>query len=316
MKTKKKFSLVPEYGDINDANIRAKYGYLEALISIFGNLCLFIIKLTLALFINSIALAADAVHSLSDISTSGIVIFGFKIAKKQPDKKHPFGHGRAEHIATLIIAVLLIVIGFNFIQRSIQRIVNPEDLTNPEFAIITAIIIIITSIIKELMARYANRISKKIDSDMLKADSWHHRTDAISSIGVAIGILGAHFGFPILDAFFGIIISLIIMYIGIKLIKTSSDYLIGIRAKEEVIQKLKEITQKSSQVTDIHSIYVHDYGHIKILTFHATMNGSLSLEEAHRIADKLEEDIRKSTHYFPVIHVEPTGIHNKTKEST
>lgn len=309
MKTKKKWSMLPEYGDINDATVRAKYGYLEALVSIFGNILLFLIKLFLALLINSIALVADAIHSLSDISTSGIVIFGFKIAKKQPDKKHPFGHGRAEHIATLIIAVLLVVIGFNFVQRSIHRIIDPVELSNPEFVIITAIIIISTSIVKELMARYATRISKKIDSDMLKADSWHHRTDAISSIIVAIGLIGAHFGLFILDAIFGFIVSSIIIYIGFNLAKQSSDHLIGVRAKKDVIQKLKKITQTIPEVKDIHDIYVHDYGHIKILTFHAEMNGKLRLEEAHQIADRLEDIIQKTTPYFPVIHIEPTNIH-------
>ena len=309
MKKKKRWLGVPEYGDLNDPKVRAKYGYLEALVSIFGNIILFLIKITLAFFVNSIGLAADAVHSLSDVSTSGIVVFGFKIAKKEPDKKHPFGHGRAEHIATLIIAVILIMIGFSFIQQSFNRILNPEPLSNPEFATITAIIIIVTAIGKEFMARYSSLISQKIDSDMLKADAWHHRTDAISSIGVAIGIIGSHLGFPILDAIFGIFVSVIIIYVGIHLIKSSSDYLIGTRPKKDLLEKLQRIIQNTEQVTDIHSIFVHDYGHIKILTFHVEMNGELSLEKAHQTADKLEDKIMKKTHYFPVIHVEPSGIH-------
>lgn len=311
MNAKKRVKLIPEYGDVTNPKIRAKYGFLEAIVSITGNIILFLIKLILALLINSIGLAADAIHSLSDISTSGIVIFGFKIAKKQPDKKHPFGHGRAEYIATLIIAVILIFTGFTFIQRSFERIINPEPLVNTEFALFTFIIIICTVIGKELMARYSSLISKKIRSDMLKADSWHHRTDAISSIGVAIGVIGSYLGFPILDAIFGVIVSLIIIYVGFHLIKTSSDYLIGSRPSSELLKKLQKITQANSEVSGIHSIYVHDYGHIKILTCHAEMNGDLSLNKAHHIADKLEEKIRTSTQYFPVIHVEPTGIKNR-----
>lgn len=315
MGKKKGWMKLPEYGDITNPDVRAKYGYLEALVSIIGNVTLFFIKISLALLINSIGLAADAIHSLSDVSTSGIVIFGFKIAKKRPDKKHPFGHGRAEHIATLIIAVFLIIIGFNFIQQSFDRLLHPEQLSNPTFAIITIIIVISTAVGKELMARYSSLISKKIDSDMLQADAWHHRTDAISSIGVAIGIIGSHLGFPVLDAVFGLFVSGIIIYVGIQLIKTSSNYLIGIRPKSELIQKLKNIIKQAPEVTDIHSIYVHDYGHIKIVTFHVEMNGSLSLNEAHEIADHLENDIMKKTHYFPVIHVEPTGVHkNNTKK--
>lgn len=306
MKKEKSWSFLPEYGDINRPEIRAKYGYSEALISIVGNILLFFIKIILALFVNSIGLTADAIHSLSDVSTSGIVVFGFKIAKKEPDKKHPFGHGRAEHIATLIIAVLLIAVGFSFIQRSFDRLLHPKPLLNPEFAMITISIIIVTIIGKEIMARYATLISKKIDSEMLHADAWHHRTDAISSIGVAIGIIGSYFGYPILDGIFGLIVSSIIIYVGIHLIKTTSDFLIGTTANEKIIQKLNRIVNKSPDVHSIHSIFVHDYGHIKILTFHAEVNGDLSLQKAHKIADALEKEIKDTTFYFPVIHVEPT----------
>ena len=313
MKKKKQNVFLPDYGDVNNQDVRAKYGYLEAIVSIIGNIVLFLIKITLALFVNSIGLAADAIHSLSDVSTSGIVVFGFKIAKKRPDKKHPFGHGRAEHIATLIIAVFLITIGFSFIQQSFDRLLHPEPLSNPDFAIITTIIVIITIIGKELMARYSLIIAKKIDSDMLQADAWHHRTDAISSIGVAIGILGSYFGYPILDAIFGFFVSFIIIYVGIQLIKTSSDSLIGTMPKQELIQKLNEMVQLTPKIKGIHSIYVHDYGTIKILTFHAEMDGRLSLKEAHEIADTLENKIMKKTQYFPVIHVEPLGAHDNNQ---
>lgn len=315
MNAKKRWIFIPDYGNIHDPKIRAKYGYLEAIVSIIGNIFLFFVKITLAFLVNSIGLAADAIHSLSDVSTSGIVIFGFKIAKKQPDRRHPFGHGRAEYIATLIIAVLLIAVGFSFIQQSINRILHAEPLTNPDLAIITAIIILITVIGKELMARYSTILAKIIDSEMLHADAWHHRTDAISSIVVFIGIIGSYFGYPILDAFFGIIVSCIIIYIGIILIKKTSDHLIGTSPKKEDIQHLNKLVESIPQVTGIHSIYVHDYGQVKILTFHAEMNGKLSLDEAHKIADAMEEKIRKNTYFFPIIHVEPTGVHNSIPKS-
>ena len=227
------FKIIPDYGDTADPNIRAKYGYLEATISIIGNILIFFIKLFLGIFINSITLIADGVHSLSDVSTSGVVIFGFRIAKKKPDKEHPYGHGRAEYIATLIIAILLILVGFGFIQQSIERIINLETIRHGEYAIIISIIVIISAILKEVMARYSNAISKKIKSDVLKADAWHHRSDVISSIGVALGILGARYGFPIFDPLFGIVVAIIIMYVGINLIRTASNFLIGQAPDEE-----------------------------------------------------------------------------------
>ncbi|UCD13825.1 MAG: cation transporter, partial [Thermoplasmatales archaeon] len=200
-----RFLMIPQYGDSQDPIVRAKYGYLEATVSILGNTLLFFLKLLLGLFINSIALIADGVHSLSDVSTSGVVIFGFRIAKKQPDKEHPYGHGRAEYIATLIIATLLIITGFGFIQQSIERIIDPQNITHQEYAIIISVIVMVSAVLKELMARFSFAISKRIKSDVLRADAWHHRSDAISSIGVAISIIVSRYGFPILDPIFGII---------------------------------------------------------------------------------------------------------------
>ena len=195
MSKSSKFKIIPDYGDINDPSIRAKYGYLEATVSIIGNVIIFLIKLFLGLFINSIALIADSVHSLSDVSTSGVVIFGFRTAKKKPDKEHPYGHGRAEYIATLIIAVILIIVGFSFIEQSVERIINIKDIEHGEYAIIISIIVIISAVLKELMARYSYLLAKKINSDVLKADAWHHRSDSISSIGVACNI-----GFPFMKS--------------------------------------------------------------------------------------------------------------------
>ena len=120
MRNTTKFSLIPDYGDPEkEPGIRAKYGYFEGIVSIIGNTILFVLKLFLGLFINSIALIADAFHTVSDSGTSAVVILGFKMADKPPDKEHPFGHGRIEYIATLIIAILLFMVGISFIEQSI-----------------------------------------------------------------------------------------------------------------------------------------------------------------------------------------------------
>ncbi len=297
--------IIPEYGDLNDPNVRAKYGYLEGYVSIVGNTILFLLKLILGLFINSIALIADAVHSLSDTATSGVVIFGFRIAKKQPDKEHPHGHGRAEYIATLIIAIILIIVGFGFIQQSVERIINVETILHGEFAILISIVVLLSAIGKEVMARYSFLISKKINSDVLKADAWHHRSDAISSIGVAIGIIGARYGFPILDPIFGMLVSIIIIYVGIDLVRTASNFLIGQAPDKELIKQIKETAIKTKKIKGIHDVSLHDYGTNKILTLHVEVDNNLPLEEAHKIADELEKNIYNQTKFSTIIHLEP-----------
>jgi len=309
-----KFKIIPEYGDPKLPEVRAKYGYLEAAVSIIGNTLLFFLKLILGLFINSIALIADGVHSLSDVSTSGVVIFGFRIAKKEPDKDHPFGHGRAEYIATLIIAIILIIVGFGFIERSIERIINIEDIANQEYAIIITIVVLISAVLKELMARYSILISKKIKSDVLKADAWHHRSDAISSIGVAIGILGARFGFPILDPIFGIFVAVIIIYVGIDLMRKSSNFLLGTKVEKDTISNIKEIIKGTKYVEGIHKIFLHDYGINKVITLHAEIESNLSIEKAHSIADILEQKIQEKTNCSTVIHLEPKNKKSYTKK--
>ncbi len=310
----KSFKFIPDYGETDDPKIRAKYGYLEATVSIIGNTLLFLLKLILGLYINSIALIADGVHSLSDTATSGVVIFGFRIAAKKPDKEHPHGHGRAEYISTLIIAILLIIVGLGFIQQSIERIITGETLIHGEFAILISIIVIISAIVKEVMARYSNALAKKIDSDVLKADAWHHRSDAISSIGVSIGILGSRFGFPILDPIFGLSVSIIIIYVGIRLLKTSSNFLIGKAPDEKIIKKIEEIAEKTDNIKGIHDISLHDYGAKKILTLHVEVDSSLQLDEAHKIADNLEEKIKNQTKYSTIIHLDPSSKVSKNSE--
>ncbi len=309
-----KLKIIPDYGDIKNPNNRAKYGYLEATVSIFGNTLLFLIKLLLGIFINSIALIADGVHSLSDVSTSGVVIFGFRIAKKEPDKEHPFGHGRAEYIATLIIAIILIIAGLGFIQQSIERIITIESIIHQEYALIITIIVLLSAVFKELMARYSFAISKKISSDVLKADAWHHRSDAISSIGVAIGIIGARYGFPILDPIFGFLVSILIIYVGLDLMRKSSNFLMGTKIEKETIDEIEEIIKSTNFAKGLHKIFLHDYGANKVITLHVEIEHNLSLDKAHEIANILEQKIHKKTNCSTVIHLEPISASADSKK--
>jgi cation diffusion facilitator family transporter len=310
---KQKFSIIPEYGDAKDPSIRAKYGYLEATVSIIGNILLFLIKLILGIFINSIALIADSVHSLSDVGTSGVVIYGFKISKKPPDESHPYGHGRMEYIATIIIATLLIVVGFGFIEYSIERILHPQDLLNQDFIFVIGIIVIITAIGKELMAEYSILIGKKIKSDILIADAWHHRSDAISSVAVGLGIIGTTYGYPILDPIFGLIVSFIIIYVGIEIIKDSANVLMGSAPDKELIDDIEKLVTKVDGVKGINKVKIHDYGVTKVVSLGVNVENNLRLDDAHDIADRIEKKIRNKMNYTTIVHLEPEDISTGAK---
>jgi cation diffusion facilitator family transporter len=309
---KKRYSLIPDYGDPNDPVVRAKYGYLEGTVSIIGNSFLFVVKLAMGLFINSIALIADSVHTLSDVGTSVVVIVGFNISKRPSDQVHPYGYGRVEYIATVIIAVLLVVTGFGFIQQSVERMLNAVSITHQQYGLLIGVLILLSALVKEWMARFSQALGKKINSDVLTADAWHHRSDALASIGVGISIIGSSYGFPLLDPVFGVIVSIIIIYVGISLGKTSAQFLIGKSPDSTLITSVQEIGQQLKGVKNIHDISLHDYGTNKIITLHAEVDKDLPLEEAHAIADQLELKIRDTMHCSTIIHVEPTEFHKET----
>jgi cation diffusion facilitator family transporter len=310
-----KITLIPDYGNINDPSVRAKYGYLEGFVSIVGNTILFVTKLILGLFINSIALIADSFHTLSDSGTSAVVILGFKMAKKPADKEHPFGHGRVEYIATLIVAILLFFVGIVFIQQSIERIIDAVSLENTHFALIIGVVIIISSLIKEFLAQFSFAIGKKIKSDVLIADAWHHRSDAIASVAVGVGIIGSTYGYPFLDPIFGVIVSLIIIYVGYDLIRKTSHTLIGYAPDNESVSKISEIVKSIDGVQSMDEVAVHDYGMTKIVSLQIKVENDLKLDEAHKIADDIETKINEKLNFSTIIHLEPEEMH-KDKETS
>ncbi len=315
MGTQKKITLIPEYGNTTDPAVRAKYGYLEGFVSIICNTLLFIIKLILGLFINSIALIADSFHTLSDSGTSAVVILGFKMAKKPADKEHPFGHGRVEYIATLIVAILLFIVGLGFIQQSIERIVESIGLENTQFALVIGIVIIISALIKEFLAQFSFAIGKKINSDVLIADAWHHRSDAIASVAVGVGIIGSTYGYPFLDPIFGVVVSLIIIYVGYDLIQKTSHTLIGYAPDKESVSEISELVRSIDGVHSLEDVTIHDYGMTKIVSLQVKVENDLRLDEAHKIADDIETKISEKLNFSTIIHLEPEELHQDKETS-
>ncbi len=291
---------------------KAMAGYKEGFASIFINTAIFIIKIFFGLLINSISLMTDAFHTFSDITTSGIVLWASHTYKKPPDKRHPFGHGRVEYIASLIIAVLLIVVGLTFIQQSGERLLMKKFLIVEKNAYLIGIIILITALMKEGLARYGIHLGKKFGNEMLIADAWHHRSDALTSIAVAIGIFLAPFGYGWIDPLLGIAIALVIIYTGYDIGRHAGDRLLGIKFPEDE-KRLEEIVKNIEGVKGVHGILFHDYGTEKVVSFHLEVEKDLTVEEAHKLADKVEEKVRNFS-YIPVVHIEPKEGKNEEVE--
>ena len=277
---------------------------IEGWLSILLNILLFILKYWAGIVTGSIAILADAWHTLSDSFTSIIVLLGVKLSKRPANEEHPFGFGRAELIASIIISVLLFVVGFNFIIESFIKLSNHEI---TKFGNIAIIAISISIILKEAMAKFAFWASKKSDSTVLKADAWHHRSDAISSIIILIGVFfGKYFWW--IDGVLGIIVAFLIFYAAYEILKQTISPLIGKRPDDELTQKIKTICNNVSKSdVYIHHIHMHNYGkHIEI-TFHIQLPGDMKLEDAHSVANDIEKEIRNRLSIEATIHMEPIG---------
>ena len=288
------------------APISKKYkislGYLEGVISIFLNTLLFGLKYWVGVKTFSIAIIADAWHTLSDSLTSLVVIIGFKTSSKPADKEHPFGHGQAEIISSVIIGTMLAIVGFNFLIASVQRFNNQQSAVYGTLAII---VFVISVIAKEGLAQFSIRAGKKINARSLIADGWHHRSDALVSLMVLAGIFAGRY-FWWVDSVMGMIVSLVIFYTTYLILKESISTLIGEVPAEDFIKEIEKIaTDSVSQDILLHHFHCHKYGDNKELTFHIRLPAEMKLDEAHRITDKLENKIREKMEIETTIHIEP-----------
>ena len=283
---------------------RNQIGIFQGWVSTAVNTLLFIFKLFVGIITGAVSLIADAVHTLSDVVTSLIVIWGFKQSKKPADIGHPYGHGRAEYIATLIISVLLCVAGIEFIETAIDRIKNPILIVSDWWMIA---ILGLTVVIKEITARYAKFLSSKIASGLLHADAWHHRTDAISSILVLIALIAGNFGYSSIDGWAGLFVALILIYTGFDIARDSVDDLIGKPPDVAELDTIRDIALSVPGALGVHDISVHSYGLDKFVSIHAEINAKKTAAEAHDISEEIESKLGKAMGVEPTVHLDPVN---------
>ncbi|MGC9101214.1 MAG: cation diffusion facilitator family transporter [Caldisericum sp.] len=292
---------------------RKQIGYLEAWVSIMGNVALAFFKFVAGIFLNSLSLIADAWHSLSDVLTSVIVLVGFKVGEKPPDKEHPFGHGRFELLATFLIALLLGIVAYDLGKSAIFRIIKPEHV---EFNLIILIVLILSALFKEWLAHFSIFLGRRINSSSLIADAWHHRSDAIATLFVAVGLIFSKFGIYRVDGILALGVALLIVWVAVQLLISSSNSLIGVAPDPNLINKIHDAAFTVPGVTNIHEIYVHDYVTNKIISLHVEVKDDLTVDEAHNIANSVEEAVQKATGAYNVtVHIDPLGRTRKEEEN-
>ncbi|MEM1596815.1 MAG: cation diffusion facilitator family transporter [Desulfurococcaceae archaeon] len=285
----------------SDISIRRKSAYIEGIVSVVVNTILFFFKYYIGLIYNSIAVIADAFHTLSDSLTSIILILGYVVTRKPPDHEHPFGHGRAEFIGGLIIGVLLAMVGYDFTTRSIDKLINKLTLT---FSYVLIIVLVVSTLIKLLLSLWAYHLGEKAGSQPIKADAWHHVSDSLATGILAIAIfLGRNFWW--IDGVLGLVVSGIIFLTSAKIIYDASSELLGrAPAKSELEALEKVIREEFPEVKRLHHVHFHRYGDHVEVTFHVELPGNISLKEAHEIATRIENTVRRKLKYEATIHVE------------
>jgi cation diffusion facilitator family transporter len=281
-------------------NETKKLAYIEGIGSIVINVILFILKYWVGIMTGSIAILADAWHTLSDSLTSVVVILGAKISSKPADENHPFGHGRAESVASIIIGVLLFIVGSNFLFDAIQRLRSKEAAV---FTLSAIIIFILSVIIKEAMAQFSFWAYRKTNSPSLKADGWHHRSDSIASLIILFSIfLGKDLWW--IDGVFGIIVSALIIYTAFDIIIEASQPILGKKPDQANVEQIKKVAEIYN-LNEIHKIKEHSYGSHLEYTMHVCMQKNIQIHGAHDVIKKFKNDLREKLKIEATVFIEP-----------
>ncbi|MCT4607243.1 MAG: cation diffusion facilitator family transporter [Marinisporobacter sp.] len=285
-------------------NARLLLGKKASWIGIIGNILLTGLKIIIGVIASSTAMIADALHSGSDIIATTIVLHGIKISHRPPDEEHHYGHGKAESIVAKIIAVLLIITGIGIGASAYHSLKSPNLQAPQSIAIWAAGLSII---VKEWMYRYTVKIGKKIESQALIADAWHHRTDAFSSIAALIGITGAVMGYPILDPIAGIVVALMIIKAGFSIYLDAINELMDTAPSEEIIEQLRKISLSVDGVKNVHKIRARKNGNQIYVDLVICVDKYITVEQGHHFATQAKYNILDAIPNIKdvVVHVDP-----------
>ena len=292
-----------------DNKVRSAYGYLCGVVGIVINIFLFGGKFLAGFISGSVAVTADAFNNLSDAGSSVISLIGFRLASQKPDPEHPFGHGRFEYIASLIISMIIILMGFELGKDSVGRIVTPEEV---EYSVLTFVILGVSILAKFYMFIYNNAIGKKIDSTTLKATATDSISDTLSTFAVLVSaILGRTTGI-LIDGWVGLVVAGFIMFAGISSAKETIDSLLGTPPDEEFCKKVEDIVLSHDGMIGIHDMIVHNYGPGRVfISLHAEVPSDGNFVDIHDTIDNIEHDIMRETGCLATIHMDPVDVRDE-----
>ena len=297
---------IKDYNNYESPAVRSSYGVLCGGFGIFLNILLFIGKFLAGTLAKSVSITADAFNNLADAGSSIITLLGFRLARQKPDTKHPFGHGRIEYIAGLLVSAAIILMGFELAKSSISKIISPEPI---EFSVLTAAILVCSILVKLYMVFYNKSIGKKIKSATLGATALDSCSDCIATSVVLISSLIAHFFKINIDGYCGVLVAAFVIYSGIRALQETITPLLGQAPDREFIERIQKLIEEFPEITGIHDLIVHDYGPGRLMiSLHAEMPvyEDSDIFAMHDIIDNAERLLSKELECLVTIHLDPT----------
>ena len=295
--------LIQDYDRPEDPEVRRKYGVLCGSVGIGLNLLPFLAKFFAGTISGSIAITADAFNNLSDAGSSLVTIVGFKLAGQKPDPSHPFGHGRMEYLSGLAVSVLILLMGFELLQSSVDKIRHPAAI---EFSWLSVVILLLGIAGKLYMSYYNRSVGNKINSAAMKATAADSLSDSISTAAVLAATLIAHFFSVNIDGWVGVAVACFILYAGYNAARDTIDPLLGQAPDPELVTDVEKTVLSFPPIQSIHDMIVHDYGPGRLMiSLHAEVPADGDLLEMHDTIDLVEQTLREKFHCDAVIHMDP-----------
>lgn len=304
--------LIKDSKNFKNPEVRHAYGVLCGAVGVILNLILFTFKLVAGFVSGSVAVMADAFNNLSDAGSSIITLVGFKMAGKKPDPDHPFGHGRIEYVTGLVVSMIIIIMGFELLKSSFDKIRHPEELVYST----TAIAILIVSVfIKLYMYAYNKNTSEKIASSAMNATAMDSFTDSIATSVVLLSMLIGYFTGINIDGWCGLLVSGFVLYAGITSAKDTLDPLLGSKPSKEYVDMIEKYVSSNEGILGVHDLVVHDYGPGRVMiSLHAEVSASGDVLELHDTIDNIERRLNEVLGCQAVIHMDPVVVNDEVTD--
>ena len=300
---------IKDYKDVEKISVRTAYGVLASIVGIFCNVFLFAVKFVVGLVLHSVSVTADAFNNLSDAGSSIISFVGVKMAEKPADKDHPFGHGRIEYIAALVVSFLVLEVGFTFLKDSFGKILHPEIMN---FQIASVVILILSIAVKLWLGLFNRKLGEKIDSKVMMAVFTDSMGDVITTSATILSLIFFAVTGINIDGIVGVGVALVVMWAGVGIARDTLEPLIGQAIDPEVYEEIKHFVEKYDGIEGTHDLIVHNYGPGRSMaSIHAEVPNDVDIEQSHEIIDRIEREAAKELGIFLVIHMDPVEMRNK-----